>query len=256
LFFKAAYTFSKSLDDTPNTIGFEPGIGANGNQFIPNLNYGLSSFDVRHRLVATYLYNLPGPAKGALKTAFGDWAISGITTYQSGFANEVDQSNFVGTFSGSSGYGLLLPNCQLVTGGNVSDHIRHYLNSSCAQAQPVLPPGATFGPLSPLEASGNQTYTVTPGSALGGGALLGNSTRGAFRNPFQTRWDMALTKTFPWRRLGEAGNIQFRAEAFKVFNTPIFTGPGNIVGFGNFGVISGTIDKTGRQLQFALRVNF
>lgn len=253
LFFKGAYTFSKSIDNTPAFIGFEPGIGASGNQFLPDLNKGLSNFDVRHRLVVTYLYDLPSPHEGVLKHVLGRWAISGLTVYQSGFANEVDQSLSGNSFSGTDGYGVLDPGCQLTSGGSVSSHVDDYLNSSCASTTPVLNGGATFGPLSPFEGPGNQTYVVTPG---GLGQLQGRSTRGAFRNPFQTRWDAALTKTIRVPRFGESGNIQFRAEAFKLFNTPIFGGPDNLVGTSGFGKITTTIDNTGRQLQFALRVNF
>ena len=85
LFFNAAYTYSKNLDNAPIEIGFEPGAQGTGNQFIPNLNYGVSDFNVPYRLVMTYLYHLPGPREGMMKTAFGNWAISGITTLQSGF---------------------------------------------------------------------------------------------------------------------------------------------------------------------------
>jgi hypothetical protein len=67
---------------------------------------------------------------------------------------------------------------------------------------------------------------------------------------------LALKKTFPVHALGEQGNLQFIAQAFKLFNTPIFSGPGTYVNFGSFGKITSTIDHTGRQLQFAVRVNF
>jgi hypothetical protein len=256
LFFKAAYTFSKSLDNAPIAIGFEPGFGATGNQYLTNLNYGLSSFDVPHRLVVTYLYNLPGPQHGVLKTVFGNWAISGITTYQSGFPGEIDQSNFLGTLSGAAGYGVVLPNCRLTTGlsPDPAAGVVNYLNPACVAVQPALSPGATFGPLSPYEGPGNQTYEISPNSS--GGTLIGASTRGAFRSPFQARWDTALTKTFPWRKLGDSGNFQFRAESFKLFNTPIFNAPNNIAGLSNFGQITSTTDTTGRQFQFSLRVNF
>jgi hypothetical protein len=73
---------------------------------------------------------------------------------------------------------------------------------------------------------------------------------------FRRILDVALTKTFPFPHSGETKNLQFRAEAFKVFNTPIFSEPGSLVPFGSFGKIFSTIDKTGHQLQLALRLNF
>ena len=58
------------------------------------------------------------------------------------------------------------------------------------------------------------------------------------------------------RKLGENANLEFRAEFFKLFNTPIFSGPSSTAGINSFGRILGTIDNTGRQIQFALKVNF
>jgi len=110
--------------------------------------------------------------------------------------------------------------------------------------------------LSPFEGPGNQTYTVDPNNSSAIGYLQGGSTRGAFFGPFETRWDMALTKTIPIRKLGEQTNFQFRAEAFKVFNTPIFSSPHNIAGLSSFGRITSTIDNTGRQLQMAVRLSW
>ena len=47
----------------------------------------------------------------------------------------------------------------------------------------------------------------------------------------------------------------FRAEAFKVFNNPIFSNPQNNISTGTFGKITSTLDGTGRILQLALKVN-
>jgi hypothetical protein len=77
------------------------------------------------------------------------------------------------------------------------------------------------------------------------------------KGPFQQRWDFALTKKFPLRRvLGEQGNLEFRSEFFKLFNSPIFSNPVSNVDSGSFGRISSTIDTTGRVIQFALKLNF
>ncbi len=50
--FSAAYTFSKSLDQSSN-------IGEEVNPFNPALSYALSSFDVTHNFVFSYEYQLP-----------------------------------------------------------------------------------------------------------------------------------------------------------------------------------------------------
>jgi len=254
LYLKGAYTWSKALDNVPNYIGFEPGIGSNGNQFLPDLNYGLSNYNIPQRLIVSYVYDLPGPKHGVSSYFIGNWEVAGITTLQSGASEEVDQFSLI-SLTGTSGYGVVLPGCKLMSSGSVSDHLSDYLNSSCVTTQAVLNAGQTFGPLSPLAGPGSQTYTIDP-SAGSSGQLMGDPTRGDFHNPFQTREDLALKKTFPVHALGEQGSIQFIAQAFKLFNTPIFSGPSAYANFSSFGHISSTIDNTGRQLQFALRVNF
>lgn len=254
LFFKGAYTFAKSIDDYPASAGGDFGAGSSfGNQFISALNRGLSSFDVRHRLAVTYVYQLPGPSKGLLGALFGRWSINGLTTYQSGFPGAIFQSIGTSSLSGTAGFGNVLPNCQLATGGSVSAHLDNYLNAACVQTTPLLAGGATFGPFSLFEGPGDQTYTI---DSRGSGRLQGTSSRGVFRNPFQQRWDFSLAKKMPVRKLGESSEVEFRAEFFKLFNTPIFNGPGSTAGTAAFGRITGTIDNSGRQIQFALKLNF
>jgi hypothetical protein len=253
LFFKAAYTYSKSLDDATSYIGFEPGAGSVGNQFLNSLNKGLSDFDMTHRLVISYVYQLPGPKMGWKGHFFGNWAISGISTYQSGFPGTISQYTNYQSLSGTDGYGLVIPGCQLVASGTLGNNLNSYLNKACVATTPVLTGGTAFGPLSPYEGPGNQMYTITAG---GVGQRQGTSTRGAFRNPFQTREDFSISKTFPVSWLGEGGNVEFRTEVFKVFNTPIFSGPSSTAGLSSFGRITSTIDNTGRQIQFALKIHF
>jgi hypothetical protein len=253
LYVKGAYTWSKTLDNYPIYIGFEPGLGSNGNQYLPDLNYGLSDYNIPQRLVASYVYDLPGPKHGVSSYFIGNWEIAGMTTLQSGTSGEVDQFSLT-SLTGTSGYGIVLPGCTLKASGSVSDHFSHYLNKSCVSPQPTLTAGQTFGPLSPFAGPGGETYMIDTNG--GSGQLMGTATRGAFQNPFQTRSDLALKKTFPVHALGEQGSLQFVAQAFKLFNTPIFSAPSTTVNFSSFGRISKTIDTTGRQLQFALRVNF
>ena len=46
--------------------------------------------------------------------------------------------------------------------------------------------------------------------------------------------------------LGEEGNLTFRAEAFKVFNNPIFANPQTNISNSNFGQITSTLDTNGQ----------
>lgn len=56
--------------------------------------------------------------------------------------------------------------------------------------------------------------------------------------------------------INERFNVEFRAQAYNLFNNPQFSNPGIFVGAGDFGVITNTRANTSRQLEFGLRVNF
>ena len=65
-------------------------------------------------------------------------------------------------------------------------------------------------------------------------------------------WDASAYKTFP---IHESVNLQFRAEAFNLFNRVQFGYPGLTQGTSNFGVVTTQLNLP-RVLQFSLRANF
>jgi hypothetical protein len=67
---------------------------------------------------------------------------------------------------------------------------------------------------------------------------------------------MALFKEFPLGTLREGMRMEFRAEAFNVFNHPQFGSVDTGLGDGSFGTISSTVDASQRQLQLALKLYF
>ena len=77
--FTAAYTYSKSIDEASSFEGIlNPMPGAR--------NYAPSLFDARHRFVVSYYWELPiRKYSGFAGKALDGWAVSGITTYQTGF---------------------------------------------------------------------------------------------------------------------------------------------------------------------------
>ena len=250
LFFKAAYTFSKSIDDSSACFNFDV-CGPGGNQFIPLLNKGLSDFDQRQRIVFTYLYNLPGPSRGALRYAFGGWSLGGITALNSGFPITVSQYTFGNTLSGNDGYATGVAGCSAYLPGGLKGTLQ-YLNPACFTATPVLTAGQTFGPLSPYEGPGNQTYTISPN---GVGQLQGTIGRNTLRGPFRQRWDVSLAKSFPIRWLGESGAFTLRGDFFQLFNHPVFSNPNSTVGLPGFGQILSTTDIA-REIQVSGRITF
>ncbi|MGD0913358.1 MAG: carboxypeptidase regulatory-like domain-containing protein, partial [Terracidiphilus sp.] len=76
--FSAAYTYSKSLDQSSNT-------GEEVNPFNPALSYALSSFDVKRNFVVSYDYQLPLDRLSHPNRLNRGWSISGITRFASGF---------------------------------------------------------------------------------------------------------------------------------------------------------------------------
>ena len=91
-----AYTWAKSTDSKSAAAGI--GNTPNGwqgflNNHDPERDYGLSDFDVDHRMVASFVYNLPfgngekfaGDATGLTNALIGGWQMNGIYTWQNGF---------------------------------------------------------------------------------------------------------------------------------------------------------------------------
>src|SRR5262249_11031420 len=87
----ASYTWSRNLDSTSEGIA---AVNTQGNQrnltSMPvaqgglTLDHGPSDYDRTHRFTIAYIWDVPGPARGILKRALGGWAVSGITSFQSG----------------------------------------------------------------------------------------------------------------------------------------------------------------------------
>ena len=80
----------------------------------------------------------------------------------------------------------------------------------------------------------------------------GNAGRNSLIGPGRTNFDMSLFKTFP---VHEATVLQFRVEAFNIFNHPQFGYPNQTVGSAQVGQIT-SIVGTPRNLQASLRLEF
>ena len=83
---------------------------------------------------------------------------------------------------------------------------------------------------------------------------FGNSPRNMLVGP---RWfdsDLSISKDFP---IKEQTKVQFRAEAYNVFNHPNLGNPNGCVDCGSGGVITGLANNaTMRRMQFALKLQF
>jgi hypothetical protein len=186
----AGYTFSKSQDQSSN-------LGEAVNPIDPSLSKALSSFDVKHNFVVSYAYQLP------LERLFGvsngwtrGWELSGITRFSSGLpvtlVNFGDNSLLGSEPNGINNFGVDEPD---YTGGPLD------LNSNPRNGQPYF------------------NTAQFPENALG---TPGNAKRRFFYGPGLDNYDMALLKNV---RLTESKSLQFRIEAFNIFNHAQFFGP-------------------------------
>lgn len=239
--FLASYTFARSLDTDGGDVGLSSG-GNNlpfGDQNHPDLNYGPSGLVRPHRFVFSYVYELPGPKNRSafVNKLLNGWAVSGVTTYQSGHPMILVTVNF------ASAYGIALDRpefkagcnaSQAVTSGLVESKLGNYFNAKCFTSFPLLP-----------ASQGGDGQVTT----------FGNAGNGIVRGPGQGNWDMSIIKRTSVRWPTEISNVEFRTEFYNAFNHPQFADPYPGVGLPGFGVISAT-SVAPRIIQFALKYNF
>ncbi|HEX4803894.1 MAG TPA: hypothetical protein VFV14_10295, partial [Myxococcaceae bacterium] len=256
-YFQAAYTWSKSTDAT--STGNTAFNSAFNDESTLNGSRGLSDFDRTHRFVVSYRYELPffKSAAGITKALLGDWAISGISIFQSGTPFSVTDSGagsaFLGLgFTPGTLGGQLASGSTVASGlsnGSISKRIDGYLNPSAFTTAPQLYP-AQCDPNQP-------DPTIFPNANFCTTAF-GNLGRNIYRGPSQQNWDFSLIKNF---HLTERNAIRFTADFFNIWNHANFGNPtvtdAETIGVPNspFGKITSTVG-TPRLIQFSLRYSF
>ncbi|HXY24621.1 MAG TPA: TonB-dependent receptor [Candidatus Acidoferrum sp.] len=238
--FEGSYTFSHALDNASSaSLG-----SANQGDFRlatdAKAEYGNADFDVRHRFVFSYIYELPfGKDKawgknvsGAANQFIGGWQVAGIVTASTG---------------------------NWFTPNDISTNLS---TSDC---------GGTVNPVTcvrPNRVGNPNSKPCIAGTAFNTCAFVSNTTLGSFGNAgrniiegpgFQT-WDVSLFKTFPVR---EEMRFEFRAEFFNAWNhaNPEFTNPDTVAENTGIELGSASYGFTGytrppRRIQFALKFYF
>jgi hypothetical protein len=234
-YFLTSYTYSKALD-----------LGSTDDSTLTSNNYkqhdkGPGDFDVRHRAVFSYVYELPfgrgkhflANAPGLVDKLLGGWQLNGITTVSTGQYKTVglpqDWMN-IGPVNGS------VPN---KIGNPIPSH-RSYTNYFNINAFAF--PGCESQP---------QPYLPCT-NAQGALHVEGDIKRNSLEEPGHNNWDMGLIKG---TRIGEHLNTQFRAEAYNVWNHTQFGDASASLQPGSFGVI-GTLGHDPRVLQLSLKLMF
>ena len=244
--FTVNYTFGKALD----TVS-DPGLGDYQNvavpQYIgtmdeqkPRLDYGPSDFDARHRLTANGTWLAPSPfASGLGKTGLGGWQLNGTVALQSGRPFSVICVSVLYCDYNGDGDGYDRPNApsygNIRRGLHRSDYIKGALN-----------------PNDFTDPNNGETYALEVG--VSGGTPEGkdgNLGRNTFRGPGYADVDASIFKTFD---LPERMKLQFRAEAFNLFNRVNLFLPSTSLTSLLFG--KSTAAFPARTMQFALKLQY
>jgi hypothetical protein len=224
------YTFAKALNNVEGDEGFVGGVG-NTNAIDdnnPDGSYGRGYNDARHRLVLSYIWDLPfGKGKrylnqgGVVDAVLGGWQFSGITSWQSGYPFTVRTS---GDYSNT---GSLVPVPDRVCTGDGPRTVDAWFDVSCF-------------PVDALQAA------LTAGTPR-----FGNSGRNILDAPGYYNWDLNMAKRFA---LGERWQLEFRGEMYNAFNHPNFGNPITRVESSLAGRILSA--KAPRDIQFGLKLSF
>lgn len=216
--FEGSYTWAKMIDTGDS----------HQNTYDVAASRALSSQDVAHRFVLSALFDVPVGKGKAIDTGssrvvnaiLGGWQMNSIITMQSGLPLAMSANNTAGLFGART-----QPNSAGRSGkkdGRVQDRLNAYFDPT-AYSQPAA---FTFGNLA---------------------RFLPDVRSDMIRN-----FDLSLFKEFQVR---EKTTLQFRAEFFNAFNTPVFGSPNTSVTSNQFGVITSQANSP-RQVQFGLKLLF
>jgi hypothetical protein len=217
------YTYGKTIDNG----GVQLGGGDTNYRDVRNLRAerARAAFDIESRLVLSALYDLPFGrtrhfriSNPVVNTILGDWQLNTIAIVRSGFPFTPE----LGFSTANTGD----PRPNRIGDGNLSADrrtIQHWFDTAAFVA-------------------------ATPFS-------FGNAGRDILNGPGATNFDFSTFKRVPVRKLGESGEVQFRAEFFNLFNHPQFSNPNNRVDLPQGGTITNTSHAM-RQIQLGLKLLF
>jgi hypothetical protein len=225
----SSYTWGHAFANTATTLSGSSGFGVFDIICGFGCEYSNAAWDIRHRWVTSFNYDLPfgrGKQFGtdlsrAADLLIGGWQTNGILTFSTGQPFTFRSQNCVGSFN----------SCR---------------PDAVSDKDPMIAPSGGRTP--------DQWFDVTAlqSPAPGTGGNIGPQTG---VGPGIANLDLSLFKSFQFT---ERFRMQFRSEWLNMSNTPRFavSSIGNTQGSGNFGRLSATLPGTARNVQFALRFMF
>jgi hypothetical protein len=239
--FELSYTYTRDLTNINGVTGYAASPFATelgqplSDPAHPGLDYGNTPFARRHRVLATFLYELPfGKGKtflntdGLLDRAVGGWELSGVALFQSGPFMSVT------TLNDPSGTGYNL------------------FNSNGGRADTV--PGVDPYVGQSIQQWINPNAFASPANNIG---RFGNSSSGSVVGPGTQSVSLSLLKRFS---LTERIRAQIGMQVSNAFNHPNYAPPNSLtVGVAGFGQITQLQSAEGvgpRQIQWTGRLTF
>lgn len=249
---QGSYTWSHSMDDSAD--GLVPGAGPNGasERGLPRDSSGFaggfsagergnSGFDVRHRMVLNFIYDLPFTFENkTLNRVFAGWTASGIVQSQTG----TPYSIFGATDSAGTGLGQ---RADFAPDGQGLSDLSTAVTSDSTYTGPARSLFRNPCPLNTVNTSPS-TCSDPVGPAVG---RLGTVGRNQFYGPGFNKVDFSMIKRIP---VTENVHFTLRADFFNIFNHTNFGLPGNDINSGLFG--QSITAGAPRILQFAGRIDF
>lgn len=239
LTFLGSYVISKFFSDAETA---NANTGASMNHYNRSLEKALSRNDQTHNIKFNYSYELPwGPGRkylsnGILGKVIGGWRIAAIQSYYSGIPLGVAPGYGLPLFGGNRISVNDYEGWQAATKGDKFDpSVDRWFNAADFNRTPV--DAAT---------SGVKGYVLR--------STYGNATKTnpKARSPWTIAENTSLARTF---RFSEGVTMDFRWEAFNLFNRTRWGGPNNDITSPNFGLVT-SLGNTPRQMQFGLKIQF
>jgi hypothetical protein len=222
------YTLSKSSDNGSGirTLNgdalFPQDSNCAANEVSSGCEWGLSIFDVRHRIVSSILYELPfGAGKkwaqdGVGGAILGGWQVTNIMSLSSGFPRDPATGNDRAN-TGSTNRPDAVSGQDPDSGPKTIDQ---WFNTAAFVQQ------------------AQNTY--------------GNAVRNSITGPGIFNFDTSILRNFT---LGGSKTLQLRLEAFNTFNQPVWNDPNTSVTAAQYGQITST-RKPMRELQLGVKFGF
>ncbi len=238
----ANYVWSHSLDTRSTwhsgaTTSNGASEGFSMDQANPGLDYGHSTFDVRHRFGASFVWEMPWlkEQRGFTGHAFGGWKLNGAVSFHGGFP----WTPYCSRSSSPKG-------CDFNRDGVSNDR-----PDQPASGNSINNDRAVFEKNHPgLNITSLAATLAKPARPL---PYNGNLGRNTFRGPNFQEVDLSLVKNF---NFGESRFLEFRTEAFNLFNRTNLQMPNAtyLDAASQFGL--STAAYASRQIQFALKIHF